>query len=318
MRIASWILGPFVILTVGCQGVDLSALQIPALSPRRHSAQNTDFELASCEIAPNRRATCRIVVTNRFRDKQLEVYGGVTIQDDSGVDYPVTAGGFGQVQSSPKWVQVAVADSTYDLFLVADNLSTRAQAVRAVVFRRLTVRIPRGPVSHLDKVVFAGPPMIAGGGGTGGAPAAAASPTTAASPASPSTSPAASTAASSPRARPSPAAPAGDPSRFAADGWHVVGYWNYDAVDGQSLVTYGLVLRLVPGSGLGQRWEGHLELENHALLRSRQRALFPVKINTRLRKICANYPGYPSYAAIVDMPGDSEDGVYEVQECAGG
>ncbi len=101
------------------------------------------------------------------------------------------------------------------------------------------------------------------------------------------------------------------------DEWQVVGFWDYDGVDGQQLVN-GLVLRNTSGAGLGQNWKSHLELKTHDSLPTRKRTLWPVKINADQRKVCVNYPNYPSYQAFIDMPGENADGFYSFGQCNGG
>lgn len=275
---------------LACQ-TDLSAMDLSTLaSPSRnvHSFDDTDFEMDSCEITPNRSAICRMTVTNRFRDKRIEIDRRIAIQDDFGTDYAVTAGGFGASPERPQWRQDAIADSTYSLTVVAPNLSSQATSIRAVVFTRLLVRSAQGQtLGYRDKAIFSRPSMV--GSGRSSAPGG---------------DPAASSAGSR-----SPDA--------AADRWEVVGYWDYDATDGRSVQAHGLVLRSVPGRGMGQSWSAHLELGNHASLPQRNRSLWPVELNRARRKVCANYPGYPTYSAFIDMPGESEDGEYLVSKCRG-
>ncbi len=96
----------------------------------------------------------------------------------------------------------------------------------------------------------------------------------------------------------------------------VIGYWDYDGVDGTQLV-HGLVLRDAVGSGLGQTWSRHLELKTHANLPPRQRTLWPVLLLRKARKVCVDYPNYPTYDVHVDMLDDAYDGVYRVGPCGG-
>ena len=193
------------------------------------------------------------------------------------------AGGFGVAAARPQWNQVAIADGTYELTVVATNLSSQASAIRAVVFTRLLVRSTQGQaLGYRDNVIFSRPTMIASG----------------------------------PRS-PDRATSAGRPAAASSPGWRVVGYWNYDAADGQHLASQGLVLRPTSGAGLGEQWTAQLELKNHAALSPRTRSLWPVKIHPGQRKVCADYPGYPTYSAFIDMPGTSDDGVYLVAPCSG-
>ncbi len=94
----------------------------------------------------------------------------------------------------------------------------------------------------------------------------------------------------------------------------VVGYWDYDGLDGQQLVN-GLVLFDQPGSGLGISWQKQLQLKNHADLPARSRALWPVVLHRETRRVCANYPEYPKYSAYIDMPDSENDGIYQFGPC---
>lgn len=98
--------------------------------------------------------------------------------------------------------------------------------------------------------------------------------------------------------------------------WETVGYWTYDAVDGQQL-TKGLVLRKNPGSFANVSWVYQLELTNHSQLLPRERILWPVQINRKQKRICVDAP-YPTYSAIVDLPGGTFDGEYVFSSCKGG
>lgn len=258
-------------------------IQTPAIfNPQTQTFNDTQFDMESCEITAQRSAICKLKVTNRFRDKRIDVDRRIAIQDDQGNDYAVSAGGFGYFSNRPQWSQVAVADSSYHLTVIATNLSTQAKSIRAVIFTRLLVRSAQGrTLGYRDKVIFSKPAMIA-------------------------SAPPATNKGSS----------MGSPISTPGT-WQVVGYWNYDAADGQHLPTQGLVMRDVPGNGLGQQWQAHLELKNHASLSPRNRSLWPVMINTKQRKVCANYTGYPNYQTFIDMPGESEDGTYQFAECNG-
>ena len=277
----------------GCQ-TGATGLKLPTLAllnPQTQSFNDTHFKMESCEITPERTAICKLTVTNQYRDKKFEIDRRITIQDNTGTDYTVTAGGFGDSSLRPQWNQTAVADSSYQLSVIATNLSTRAASIRAVIFTRLLVRSLQGPtIGYRDQVVFSNPAMVVSGD-------------------------------SAPSAPPGPSAtaqPSATPATtFGGDAWHWLGYWNYDGTDGQHLAANGLVLRPVSGVGFGQQWPAHLELKNHAALSARNRNLWPVQINTKQRKVCANYPGYPSYSTFIDMPGDTEDGIYLVAMCSG-
>lgn len=273
----------FGLFLMGCQAQSVALERPSPGGTRTHAFNDVAFTSSSCEITADRSAVCRFQIDNRFRDKKIGVDRRITIQDDAGNDYPVTTGGFGDLSARPQWFQVAVADSSYELVVIATNLSTRARAIRAIVFTRLGVLTPQGQtIGYRDGVIFSNPRMIG----------------------------------STPAAAPVTVAETPAPSAYAGDRWHWIGYWNYDGIDGNHLAE-GLVLRDVRGSGMGQSWQAHLELTNHDSLRRRTRTLWPVAIHTGLRRVCANYPGYPTYQAFVDMPGTAEDGVYGFSECAG-
>ncbi len=150
------ILGSICLLS-GCQ-TDMLPLNLPTLAllnPQTQSFNDTQFEMKSCEITPERSAICKLVATNRFRDKKLEISLGVTIQDNLGNDYAVSSGGFGEPSNRPQWNQVAVADSSYNLTVIATNLSTKATSIRAVIFSRLTVRsMQNQTLGYKDQVIF--------------------------------------------------------------------------------------------------------------------------------------------------------------------
>ncbi len=271
-----------------------SPTAMAASSKLEHSFNDTSFELLSCELGADRTAICKMTVRNRFTDKRIEITrSGITIQDDLGNEYAVTSGGFGDPSMSPKWNQVAVADSDYVIRVAATNISSRATSVRAVVFPRLLVRSMQGQaLGYRDRVVFSRPPMIV-------AETAAA--------AEPEPVPQVSTETS-----------ANEPNEqmpIAVDEWQIVGLWSYDAQDGQQIPSQGYVLLPKPGAGVGQAWLARLELKNHDQLPERQRALWPVMIHVERRIVCADYPGYPSYRVFIDMAGIDHDAVYDVSAC---
>lgn len=98
--------------------------------------------------------------------------------------------------------------------------------------------------------------------------------------------------------------------------WETVGFWDYDAVDGQA-IPGGLKLVERSGQGLGKNWTRHLELKTHNQLRNRQRTLWPVELNRDERRVCVNYPNYPSCPAHVEFSGNKHDGIYAVGPCSG-
>lgn len=101
-----------------------------------------------------------------------------------------------------------------------------------------------------------------------------------------------------------------------ANQWQTVGFWNYDEIDGQYL-GQGMILRTNKNNSTDKKWNAYLELKSHEKLPVRERTLWPVQINTSAKKVCANYPGYPSYQVHIDMPGEDNDGIYFVEECRG-
>ncbi|MCR9094353.1 MAG: hypothetical protein NXI30_09055 [bacterium] len=287
----------WIVCLLGCQS-ELAALELPVPTPPSSnvvSFNDVSIEMTSCEITPDRSAICRLSITNRYTDKGIEIYRDIRIQDDLGSEYAVTTGGFGERvgwKTGTVWSQTAVADSSYSFTVIATNLSTRATSIRAVVFQRFLARdMNRRTLGYRDKVVFRSPRMVASGAPSTGRSTGPSNPT-------------------------NPAVPPSGEGLALQSGWQDVGYWDYDGVDGQSLGV-GIVYRPTPGGGLGRTWPGHLELRNHASLRARPRSLWPVRIHPDQRRICADYPGYPSYAVHVDLPGEAQDGVYQVARCRG-
>ena len=277
---------------IACSTSPITAVAAP--SRLEQSFNDTSFELKSCELKPDRTVTCQMTVSNRYTDKRIEISrNGIVVQDDAGNEYPVTAGGFGDHSVASKWNQVAVADSEYVLHVIAPNISSRATSVRAVVIPRLLVRSMQGTVlGYRDRVVFSGPPMI-----SSELKADAQTTVETAQPAA------------------APAEIDGEAMPIATDAWQIVGLWNYDAVDGQSIPAHGFELLPKPGAGVGQAWLAQLALKNHEQLTERQRTLWPVMIHVERRKVCADYPGYPSYKVFIDMPGIDEDAIYDVSKC---
>ncbi len=262
-----------------------------ATSKLQQSFNDTDFELKSCELKIDRTVICKMTVHNHYTDKRIEIDSRITVQDGLGNEYPVTSGGFGSPSTGSKWSQIAVADSTYNVYVVAPNISSQATNVRAVVFPRLLVRSAQGQtIGYRDAVVFSRPPMVEVAADTDSAPA-------------PDTPPAAVKVVSD-NAMP-----------IAVDDWQVVGLWSYDAEDGQHVPAQGFVMRAQAGAGVGQAWLARLELKNHDQLHERHRALWPVMIHIEQRKVCADYPDYPTYPVFIDLPGIDEDAIYTVSEC---
>jgi hypothetical protein len=236
-----------------------------ASSKLEQSFNDTTFELKSCELSAARTAICKMTVRNQYTDKRIEISkAGITIQDDLGNEYAVTTGGFGDPSMAPKWIQVAVADSDYEVYVVASNVSSRATSIRAVVFPRLLVRSMQGQaLGYRDRVVFSRPPMIVAEEAAKAGPVPMRQTPTETS-----------------------ADEADEQLPIAVDEWQVVGLWSYDAEDGQQIPSQGFVLLAEPGAGVGQAWLARLELKNHDHLPERQRALWPVMIHIQRRTVC--------------------------------
>lgn len=99
--------------------------------------------------------------------------------------------------------------------------------------------------------------------------------------------------------------------------WEAVGFWTYDQQDGLR-VPEGLVLKEAPGSMGDHSWTYRLELKTHMELPQRaDRILWPVYLNRADKLVCVNAP-YPSYTGHIDMPADTDDGVYSFASCKGG
>lgn len=101
-----------------------------------------------------------------------------------------------------------------------------------------------------------------------------------------------------------------------APDWEIVGFWDYDGVDGM-FVPEGFVLKEQPGSAIGVQWRWQIALKKHAELRQRNRTLFPVWLNRKEKKVCVDAP-YPTYEGYVDLQGQEYDGVYSFASCKGG
>ncbi len=106
----------------------------------------------------------------------------------------------------------------------------------------------------------------------------------------------------------------GRPAPTTLEVWEVVGYWDYDAVDG-AFVPEGVVVKNLPGQAFGLSWQRHLEVRRHQDLPPRQRQLWPVEMSTTGKRVCINYPDYPSYNAFIDHDDDALDGVYAFGPC---
>ncbi|MEO0424664.1 MAG: hypothetical protein AAF184_20170 [Pseudomonadota bacterium] len=106
------------------------------------------------------------------------------------------------------------------------------------------------------------------------------------------------------------------PPAETAPASETVGYWDYDAIDGQAIAA-GLILRAQTGDALGKRWTSILELKAHDRLRRRTRTLWPVELKRGEKRVCIDFPGYPSYSAFIDFEDDAHDGMYAFGPCAG-
>lgn len=240
---------------------------------------DVSFESDGCVISPDRKAVCTFTVTSNFRDRLVALANGVSIQDSTGNEYSAGAH-FGD----NKWSKVLVADAPYKLTISTENLATNANSIRSVIFHRIDVfsgTEQRNIAASHKQVVFSNPvmnPYV----------------TDSSSQSSIATIP-------------------DSPSKTHSD-WIVVGYWNYDGIDGQYLGE-GLESINRSGTNAGQTWSTHLQLKAHDRLPARSRSLWPVKMNIAQKKICINVPNYPTYTAFIDFPDDKKDGVFTFQSC---
>ncbi len=287
-----------VILTyvlVGC-----AELPTSAFAQTSFTAMEAKIEVHTCRLLPNRTAECDLSITNKHQAKTVRT-GGLKLRDGAGNEYTV---------ENPSYrPRLYAPDETFSFSVSATNISTQANTIKSVI-GTLYVRSHGSDRKYLGFGIGKPQTFILSGINM----------TVVQSEHSPE--PVATTAHSQ-NAEPAlknsdRVDTAGVTSKEKASqlGWQVVGYWNYDAVDGQYL-SQGLLLREKPGIGLGVSWQAHLELKRHSSLPARDRSLWPVKIHTGLKKVCANYPGYPSYQGHIDMPGNNNDGIYSFSECSG-
>ncbi len=266
----------------------LAALTACSTAPAQTSLLDTTtkemhgvvVEVQGCAISDTRVATCSFTATSRFQDRQVTVLGAhyTRLQDDTGVSYN-TAAAFGpDAGDRTQRSATLIADTPYPFKVRAENLSTQATKIRAITIDRMDIKGPGG-IAYA-KMIFARPPMIVAAKGS------------------------------------APAQAAAQPVPTNAVEWELVGFWDYDAVDGQQL-PYGLVLREAPGSRGPFSWERRLELIRHEQLRPRARQLWPVQISRTQRKVCIGAP-YPTYTGYVDLPGTEYDGEYLFASCKGG
>ena len=251
-----------------------SAIPVPVSSAKTFN--DVSFESDGCVISPDRKAVCTLTVVSKFRDRTVAVGNGVTLQGNSGEDYPASVR-FGE----DKWSKTLIADSPYKLNFTIENISTKATSIRSIIINRIDIGL--GPRQHLgshSQVIFSNPEMKPYEGIVSQAPIS--------------------------NEQSSNASTVSD--------WVVVGYWNYDGVDGQYLGE-GLESINHPGSNAGQTWNIHLQLKAHERLPARSRSLWPVKMSMTEKKICINITNYPTYSAFIDFPDDKNDGVFTFQSC---
>lgn len=270
----------------GCETI---MAELPQM--QRNVVQVQDFraEMKWCEVRPDRSAECEVEITSQHQDKRAGL-SYPKMQDDRGKEYRLKT-------DQPAGGVMMVAGQPYTYRLTVDNLPTYVTMVRSIN-SGIVASLPNGSKTLAEQIVFAGIPTRPATAEAAEIPAALPTPTTKVA------------------MRNTGQAAADERATASASEWETVGYWNYDAVDGQQL-SNGLVLQPGPGAGLGQQWKLQLELTTHADLRNRPRSLWPVQLNRKLRKVCAQYPDYPSYSAYIDLPGTESDGVYSVGPCSG-
>lgn len=159
------LLGLITVFITACSTLsDISDKVGDTFKTHRHSFNDTAYEIKSCEITTDRSAICKFIVTNQFTNKLIEIPNrAIKIQDDLGNDYTVSEGGFGETTSvaSGHWRKTVIADSSYQLSVVATNLSTKAKSIKAVIFSRLLVRSNVGKtLGYRDQAIFTNPPMV--------------------------------------------------------------------------------------------------------------------------------------------------------------
>ncbi len=258
-------------------------VQTSLLDSTKKEMHGVVIEVQGCAISEARVATCSFTATSLFQDRQVTVLGAhyTRLQDDTGVSYN-TAAAFGpDAGDRTQRSATLIADTPYPFKVRAENLSTQATEIRAIAIDRMDIKGPSG-IAYA-KMIFARPPMVE-------------------------------TAQDAAPLR-TEAQPAAQPAPQNAVGWEMVGFWDYDGVDGQQL-PYGLVLLEAPGSRGPFSWDRRLELVRHEQLRPRSRQLWPVKINREKRKVCVDAP-YPTYTGYVDLPGTEYDGEYLFASCKG-
>jgi len=254
-----------------------SAIPVPVSSAKTFN--DVSFESDGCVISPDRNAVCTLTVVSKFRDRLVALANGVSLQDSTGHEYSAGAH-FGDNKRS----KVLVADAPYKLTVSTENLSTKANSIRSIIFHRIDVfsgTEQRNIAASHKQVIFSNPVM---------------NPYVAESPSQPSV---ANVPDSTPSTHPD---------------WIVVGYWNYDGVDGQ-YIGEGLESINQTGFNAGQTWNAHLQLKAHDRLPPRSRSLWPVKMSMAQKKVCINVPNYPTYSAFIDFPDDKNDGVFTFQSC---
>lgn len=175
-----------------------------------------------------------------------------------------------------KWRKTLIANSPYRLNFEIDNISTKAISIRSIIINRIDIQ----HVGSHKQVIFSNLEM-------------------------------------KPYRKIATQAPGGDGKSSVnnkVSDWIVVGYWNYDSVDG-TFIGEGLELISQTGANLGQSWTSHLQLKAHDKLPERLRSLWPVRMSVSQKKVCVSVPGYPTYSAFVDLPGNEMDGVFVFQSC---
>lgn len=119
------------------------------------------LEMKSCQITPDRTATCTLQVVSNHRDRAIKLAGYVRFQDNTGVEYNAVQRGFGDPTGKLSRYQTMVADQPYTITAIATNLSTQATSIRAVILDRIDLNfVPRGFIGQFDQTIFPKPAMV--------------------------------------------------------------------------------------------------------------------------------------------------------------
>ncbi len=127
--------------------------------------RGVEFEAQSCELNKMRTITCKLVVTSKYQDRVLNTHGGgsyTKVQDDTGKSYS-TRMSFGESAEGGQNQSVLIADTPYNITLIAENISSQATKVRAIDIKRMDLSSAETPGRYVSNVILilAHPPMIA-------------------------------------------------------------------------------------------------------------------------------------------------------------